>query len=152
MKANSKERANECECGDLEEKYKRARADYINLERRVKEQQEEFLKFANSVLVLKLLPVLDDLEKAAAKVKDDGLNLVLKSFQEVLKSEGVEEIEVKVGDKFDSNIMECTVAEGDGSDVKVGEVLRKGYKVKDKTLRPIQVKVQSAEFKVQNQV
>jgi len=70
---------------EWEEKYKRARADYANLERRIKDQQEEFVKFANSVLILKLLPVLDDLEKASGKIKDEGLNLVLKKFKEVLK-------------------------------------------------------------------
>jgi molecular chaperone GrpE len=138
-----------------EEKYKRARADYINLERRVKEQQSEFLKFANAVLVTKLLPVLDDLEKATATAEDDGLpalpsrqaggrqglNLVLKNFGEVIKSEGVEEIKVKEGDKFDPNIMECTVAEDSGEDAKVSEILRKGYKMKEKVLRPAQVRV-----------
>lgn len=126
---------------DWEEKYKRARADYVNLERRVKEQQEEFLKFANSVLILKLLPILDDLEKAAATEKNSGLNLVLKNLREVLKSEGVEEIKVKKGDKFDPHIMECTVVDGRGEDIEVGDVLRKGYKVKDKVLRPAQVQV-----------
>jgi len=134
-----------------EEKYKRARADYINLERRVKEQQEDFLKFANSVLVLKLLSVLDDLEKAVRKSKDEGLKLVLKNFQEVLESEGVEEIKVKEGDKFDPHTMECTVADlpparggseaDSGEGVKVAEVLRKGYKMKEKILRPAQVRV-----------
>ena len=133
---------------EWEEKYKRARADYVNLERRGREQQEEFVKFANSVLVLKLLPVLDDLEKATAVEKDSGLpagrqgvNLVLKKFKEVLESEGVEEIKIKAGDKFDPNTMECTVAEGGGKKPKVSEVIRKGYRIKEKVLRPTQVKV-----------
>jgi len=128
---------------DLEEKYKRARADYINLERRTKEQQAEFLKFTNSVLILKLLPVLDGLEKAVEKVKDDGLNLVLKNFGEVLKSEEVEEIKVEVGDGFDPKVMEGTVADGGGEEAKVLEILRKGYKMKGKVLRPVQVRVRS---------
>lgn len=128
------------ESKDWEEKYKRARADYINLERRVKKQQEEFLKFANSVLALKLLPILDDLEKAASKA-GEGLKLVLKNLQEVLKSEGVEEIKVKVGDEFDPEIMECVVSEGVGGEPKVAEVLRKGYKLGGKVLRPAQVRV-----------
>ena len=126
---------------EFEEKYKRARADYVNLERRVREQQEEFVKFANSVLIIKLLPLLDDLEKAAQASDDDGLNLLLKNLQEVLKSEGVEEIKVEVGDKFDPNTMECAVAEGNGEKSKVSEVIRKGYKIKEKILRPAQVRV-----------
>lgn len=124
-----------------EEKYKRARADYINLERRVRHQQEEFLSFANSVLITKLLPILDDLEKAVAGSRDSGLKLVLKNLQKVLESEGVEEIEVNLGDKFDPHLMECTVAEGDGEEIKVSEILRKGYKVKERVLRPAQVRV-----------
>jgi len=124
-----------------EEKYKRARADYINLERRTKEQQAEFLKFANSVLVLKLLPILDDLEKAVQGGGDDGLNLVLKNFEDVLKSEGVEEIKIKVGEKFDPETMEGTVVEGSGEEISVAEILRKGYRMKGKVLRPAQVKV-----------
>jgi len=125
----------------FEEKYKRARADYVNLERRIKKQQGEFLKFANSVLITKLLPLLDDLEKAAAMEKDSGVSLVLKKFKEVVKSEGVKEIKVKVGDKFDPEIMECAVAEGNEEKPKVLEVIRKGYKVREKILRPVQVRV-----------
>ena len=137
---------------DFEEKYKRARADYVNLERRVKKKQEEFLGFANSVLITKLLPLLDDLERAAATGKDgglpagrQGLNLLLKNFREVLKSEGVGEVKVKEGDRFDPSIMECTAAEGDGEDVKVLEVLRKGYKMRDKVLRTAQVRVENSK-------
>ena len=132
---------------DFEEKYKRARADYVNLERRVKEQQEEFVKFANSVLILKLLPILDDLEKAAQKVEDDGLKLVLKNLQKVLKSEGVEEIKVEKGGEFDPNIMECTVAEGNGESPRVFEVIRKGYRMKEKVLCPAQVRVGGKDAK-----
>jgi len=149
----SNRKSNELESKEIEskegfeERYKRARADYINLERRVRSQQEEFVKFANSVLVLKLLPVLDDLEKAASKA-DEGLTLVLKNFQEVLKSEGVEEIKVKKGDEFDPNIMEG-LQHGNTEDIEaqkvieVVEVIRKGYKMKEKILRPVQVKVGS---------
>jgi molecular chaperone GrpE len=124
-----------------EGRYKRARADYINLERRVKEQQEEFLKFANSVLVTKLLPILDDLEKAAQASDDDGLGLLLKNFGDVLKSEGVQEIKVKKGDDFDPHIMECAESQGTGEEVEVAEVIRKGYKMRDKVIRPARVRV-----------
>ncbi len=129
---------------DWEGEYKRARADYINLERRVREQQEEFVKLANSVLILKLLPILDDLEKAVETSGDDGLRLLLKNLKEVLKSEGVEEIKVKVGGKFDPEVMEGLQhgnTEGGTEAQKVVEILRKGYKVKGKVLRPAQVRV-----------
>lgn len=132
---------------DWEEKYKRAKADYINLERRVGSQQEEFLKFVNSVLITKLLPILDDLARAVASHKDEGLSLILKNFWEVLKLEGVEEIKAAVGDKFDPKIMEGVVSEGSGEDATVSEVLRKGYKLRDKVIRPVQVRVQRSKIK-----
>ncbi len=131
---------------DWEGKYKRARADYVNLERRIKGQQEKFVRFANSVLILKLLPILDDLEKAVVVEEDDGLKLLLKNLQEVLQSEGVEEIKVKKDDEFDPNIMEgLQHGNTEGTEtqkvMKVVEVIRKGYKVKEKVLRPAQVQV-----------
>lgn len=130
-----------------EEKYKRSRADYINLERRIKKQQEEFVRFANSVLILKLLPIVDDLEKALRASKDEGLKLILTNLREVLKSEGVEELGVGVGDEFDPQTMEG-VQHGstEGSTeapkaIEVVEVLRKGYKLRGKMIRPVQVRV-----------
>ena len=139
---------------DWEGRYKRARADYTNLERRGREQQEEFVKFANSVLILKLLPILDDLEKAVRAKENDGLDLVLKKFKEVLKSEGVEEIKVKKGDEFDPNTMECTVADlpeaDSGEEAKVSEVTRKGYKAKEKVLRPARVRVGNSKSEIRS--
>lgn len=139
-KKNLSEAPNEARSeGGWEEKYKRARADYANLERRVKEQQKELIRYTNEVLVLKLLPVIDDLENATKNNRDGGLELVLKNLQEVLKLEGVEEIKVEVGSKFDPEVMEGIVAEG--TELKVAEVLKKGYKFKDRVLRAVQVKV-----------
>lgn len=136
---------------DWEEKYKRARADYVNLERRVRKQQEDLVKYTNEVLLKKLLPILDDLEKAVASGKDEGLNLLLKNFGEVLKLEGVEEISVEAGDKFDPKIMEGVITESikdaEGTEAKVTEVLRKGYKIREKVLRPAEVKVRGSDAK-----
>ena len=137
-----------------EERYKRARADYVNLERRIKGQQEGFLQFANSVLILKLLPILDDLEKAAQKIEDEGLGLILENLQGVLESEGVEEVKVKIGDKFDPEVMECTAADPPKADseeeAKVLEVIRKGYRMKEKVLRPVQVRVGNSKSEIRS--
>lgn len=132
---------------EVEEKYKRALADYQNLQRRTTKEKEEFLKFAVSSLIAKLLGVLDDLETARKHLKDQGLDLVVRNFQEILKQEGVVEIK-SLGEKFDPGIHEClgVVEVKDKSLVDtVVEEVRKGYRIQagesQQILRYPQVKV-----------
>src|SRR3989344_1493931 len=124
---------------ELEEKWKRAIADYKNLERRGKEQQQAFVKFANAVLIEKLLDAVDDLDRASGHLKDAGLNLVVRRFKDILKSEGVEEIETKMRE-FDPNLMEC-IEKVSGEKNKVVKVDATGYTLNGKILRPAKVLV-----------
>jgi len=124
---------------ELEEKWKRAIADYKNLERRVNEQQQAFVKFANAVLIEKLLDAVDDLDRASGHLKDAGLNLVVRRFKDILKSEGVEEIETKMRE-FDPNLMEC-IEIVSGEKNKVVKVDATGYTLNGKILRPAKVLV-----------
>lgn len=124
---------------DLEEKWKRALADYHNLERRVEKNKREFVKFANAVLLDKLLGVLDSLEQAEVHLKDSGLNMALDQFRSVLQTEGVTEIKAK-GEKFDAEMMDCTEVVKGPKNV-VMKVINKGYKLNDHVLRPTKVKV-----------
>lgn len=132
---------------DWEEKYKRARADYVNLERRVKASQGEVVRFANIILLCKLLPIADDLERAVASSSSDdhGTRLILKNLQSVLSSEGVEEIPVGVGDAFDPQVMEGIVSDSFGERLKVAEVIKKGYRIDKRVLRTAQVRVRREE-------
>jgi len=124
---------------ELEENWKRALADYKNLERRVSEEKDVLIKFANFVFIERLIPVLDNLETLATHVKDGGLTLIVKQLTDLLKDDGVEEVRV-LGEEFDPSEMEASeTVEGD--DGKVVEVVRKGYKMQDKILRPARVKV-----------
>ena len=91
---------------ELEAALKRAVSDYQNLERIVNDQQQAFVKFANAVLIEKLLSIMDDLDRANEHIKDGGLKLVIERFKEVLKSEGVETIST-AGQEFDPGLMEC---------------------------------------------
>lgn len=132
---------------ELEEKYKRALADYQNLEKRAEKEKQEFLKFATSSLVAKLLTVLDSLEAAQKHLKDQGLNLLIKEFKEILKQEGVVEIE-SIGQSFDPEIYECLelVEVKDKNLIEtVVEETRKGYRLQvgdeSRVLRYPQVKV-----------
>ncbi len=137
---------------ELENNWKRAVADYRNLERRVKKERADFAKYANEVILLKLIPIVDDLERAVAASAihrregvdagvDEGVKNILEKFKTVLESEGVTEIEA-LGKEFDPNLMEGVEEELEpGGEEKVVEVVEKGYMLGDKVLRPAKVKV-----------
>lgn len=123
----------------LEEKWKRALADYQNLEKRVEKEKEEFAKFANARLIDKLLNVQDSLERAVEHLKDKGLKLILDQFKSALESEGLSEIKA-MGEKFNPETMDA-VKMGEGPKNKVVEVILKGYALNNRVLRPAKVKV-----------
>lgn len=121
-------------------KYLRALADYQNLEKRISIERQEDIKFATRNIILKLLPVFDSLEKVRDSLKDQGLELALKQFKDVLDQEEVVQIDV-IGKKFDPHLMECIeVAESD-KDSEILEEYQKGYMMYDKVLRVARVKV-----------
>jgi molecular chaperone GrpE len=124
---------------ELQQKYLRALADYQNLEKRVEREKDLFVKFANSILILKMLPILDNLERAGEHLKDQGLDLVIKQFQESLSQEGIKEIEA-AGAEFNPEIHEA-IEKVPGEEGKVVEVLEKGYKLGDRVIRPAKVKI-----------
>lgn len=126
---------------ELENQLKRALADYQNLERRVEEERRLLGQLSSAILIEKFLPVLDNLESAQAHLNDQGLELVIKQFKDVLTSEGVEEIQAE-GQTFDPNLHEATaVVEGENDNIIV-KITRKGYKINDKVIRTAQVVVQ----------
>ncbi len=123
----------------LTDKWKRALADYQNLEKRVQAEKQDFVKFSNAALIDKLLAVLDDLERAQQYLKDEGLKMAISQFNAVLQTEGVEEIKA-LGKEFEPMLMDCLeVVEGEEN--KVVEIVQKGYLLNDKVLRPAKVKV-----------
>ena len=124
---------------ELENFWKRAVADYRNLQKRVEEEKVGWKDFANESLLKNLLPVLDNIERVSSHVKDHGLDLTVKDFKQVLKNEGVEEIKSSDED-FDPLVMEAIdVVEGEKN--KVIETVLKGYLLQQKLLRPARVKV-----------
>jgi len=130
---------------DLENKWKRALADYANLEKRIDNEKQSFVKYSNLKLLEKLLPILDDLEAAENHLKDQGLKIILNKLKEILKSEGVEEIKTH-GEEFNPELMEAIeIIEGPKN--KVMEVLRKGYLLEEKVLRIAKVKVGGVKVK-----
>lgn len=131
---------------EFEEKYKRALADYQNLQKRVMEEKGEWIRSANRDLLLRLLPVLDTLmmaekhlQSSSEDLRDKGLEVSINHFLDTVKAEGITRIKT-VGEVFDPFTMECVVTE-DGEENKVIEELRAGYMLYDKVLRAAQVKV-----------
>ena len=127
--------------GELEALWKRALADYQNLEKRMVGERTRFVKLANVGLLDKFLPILDDLTLANQHLSDKGVEMVIKQFYSVLDSEGVKEIKAK-GEEFDPETMDC-VEMVPGKANLVVEVTKNGFKSDDTIIRPAQVKVGS---------
>lgn len=124
----------------MKNKYLRALADYQNLEKQTQGWKEDFVKFANEGLIISLLEVLDDLEKAQEHLNDEGLKIVLDKLLKILKNNGVEELEV-LNKEFDAATAEAVSMEpGEQEDI-VAKVLQKGYKLNGKIIRVAKVSV-----------
>ncbi len=130
--------------------WQRARAEISNLRKRFERDQEEFTKLANAALITRILPVLDDFERAFQTVPDnlrqltwvDGVLLIWRKLQAILEAEGLKPIEA-VGKQFDPLVHEAVMQE-ETTQHEDGEViaeLQKGYKLHDRVLRPSMVKV-----------
>ena len=129
----------------------RAQADLTNYRRRVEEEREEHNRAVAGRFVLKLLPVLDDLQRALdntpADAKEEpwieGIRLIERSVQSVLASEGVSQMDGAEGQPFDPWEHEAvfSVDTEDREEGTVVSVVRKGYRHHSKVLRPAQVSV-----------
>ncbi|HZQ29849.1 MAG TPA: nucleotide exchange factor GrpE [Patescibacteria group bacterium] len=127
------------ELKNLENQLKRTLADYQNLEKRVAEDRTRWIKSSNRELLLNLLPVLDTLFLAQKHLKDEGLDLSVKQFLDVLQREGVERIQTE-GKDFDPKTMEG-IETVEGEEGKVIDETRPGFILHNEVLRPAQVKV-----------
>ncbi len=129
--------------------WQRSRADFINYIKDEGRRIEEFLKYANESMAIKILPLLDSFESASSSLPQDLIgNQYIKGFlrikeqlRELLEAEGIEEISASPGDKFDPNIHEAvgTIEESIYNQDCVAEIKQKGYKLKDKLIRPAKV-------------
>jgi len=125
-------------------------ADFENYQKRVEREREELLKRGNEELIMKLLSVVDDLERAveAGKSSSDkevlvsGVEMVLKQFQAALAEEGLSQIEA-VGKPLDPELHEAvsTVETDQCPENIIVRVLRKGYSLNGKVIRPSVVEV-----------
>ena len=139
------------EMKNAENAWRRAVADLENYKKRVAQNNEDFKKYCLEGYILGLLPVLDNFDLALQHVpkgkENDGWLIgimhIRKQLEDFLIENGVSVMEVKLGDRFDENIHEAieTSAETAKETSKVSAVLKRGYKMGEKIIRPAMVKL-----------
>jgi molecular chaperone GrpE len=133
----------------------RSQADFENYKRRAAREKEEAIKYANSSLLERLVAIVDNFELGLEAAKGEGqqspvysgMTLVLKQLSDFLAENGLQPIEAE-GKKFDPNLHEAIAHQP--SDFTEGTVIRqtrRGYRFKDRLLRPSQVVVSSGPGK-----
>lgn len=136
----------EQERGEYLAGWQRAKADYINLEKRIEQEKTEWIKFANSRLICELLLILDCFESAlkhppvGGQATDDGVRHLYNKLKTILKNEGLEEIK-SLGEKFNPELHEVVENEKGEKEGVITEEVQKGYKLHGKLIRPSKVKI-----------
>ena len=127
---------------DYLEDLRRLQAEFENFKKQNIKRQTEMIEQANTKLIQRLLPILDNFERAAAHGADPSLELLFKELRDALGSEGLEAIPAE-GAVFDPNLHEA-VETRPSNDVDVDtviEVYRTGYRFRDRVIRPAMVVV-----------
>ena len=133
----------------------RSQADFENYKKRAAREKEDAVKYANSSLLQRLVSILDNFELGLAAAKTEshqspiysGMVLVQKQLNDLLEENGLQTIEAE-GKKFDPNVHEAIAHEpGDAPEGTVVRQARRGYRFKDRLLRPARVVVSSGAAK-----
>ena len=129
------------ELDDITDRYKRILAEFENHKKRSQKEREGLYNMVLADVVESMLPILDNLENAAkVETKDEeykkGIELVLKQFQDTLKSKGIEEIKA-LGETFDPELHEAvsSVQDDTKGEKEIVQEYRKGYKIGTKVIR-----------------
>lgn len=132
------------------EGWQRARAEFANYKKRTDRELQEAYQHAKVDALVKLLPIIDDIERAMSNLPDDlqghswldGIALIERKFQKLLDEQEIETID-PVGEPFDPNLHQAigTEPSDEFESDHVTETLQKGYKTSERVLRPALVKV-----------
>ena len=132
----------------------RTAAEYDNYRKRCVKDREDFTKYATRGLLEELLPVIDNFEmgmQMAAQQGTDsmmyiGMSMVQKQLADFLAGQGVEPIETTPGQEFDHNIHEAIMSEpSDQPEGTIVRILRRGYNLRGRLLRPVNVVTAAAK-------
>lgn len=127
-----------------QERERRSLADYQNLLRRTRDERVKAIRLANQDLIESLLPAVENLDRAAAQIEDDGLGLVIDQLWSTLQQFGVNKIETE-GKDYDVDTMEVVDRQGEGETV-IAEV-KPGYKLKNRVIQHAKVILGSKQAK-----
>jgi molecular chaperone GrpE len=127
--------------------WQRAEADFQNYKRRVEQERDETRRFASAALIINILPILDDLERALGSLDArlagltwfEGIALIYRKILILLENAGVSVIQAE-GQQFDPRYHEA-VMHAEGEEGKVLAEVQRGYKLYDRVLRPAMVVV-----------
>ena len=127
------------------EKFLRLFAEFENYKKRTSRERIELFKTANKEVMSALIPVMDDYDRAKSQIDDleskeevKGLLLIFNKMNEILKTNGLNEVEISVGDVFDSEVHEAITqipAIDDSQKGKIVDVIEKGYQLGEKIIR-----------------
>lgn len=144
----SKEEQKKDEAAQESERYMRLMAEFQNYKRRAAKEKTDTLQYANEKIVADILPVLDNFERALTTETEDiegyakGMQLIFEQLYKALENAGLEEIKA-LDEDFDPNVHNAVMTDNieDKDDGKITKVLQKGYKLRDKVVRPSMVAV-----------
>ncbi|NER10697.1 molecular chaperone GrpE [Muriicola jejuensis] len=142
---HSREEELQAELEKEKDKFLRLFAEFENFKRRTSKERMDLFKTAGQEVMVSLLPVLDDFERAlkelgrsSEKELFKGVELIHHKFKDTLKAKGLEEIEAKEGDAFDAEIHDAITqipAPNKKLKGKIIDVVEKGYRLGDKIIR-----------------
>ena len=141
----AKEEALQKEIDELKQTVQRTQADFINYKRRTEEEKSKIAAFANEGLLLQMVGLLDDFDRALNHKDDagqsfvDGVELIRKQLADLLEKNSV--VEISTAGEFDPNFHYAVMQEEAEEPNRILEVFQKGYLLKDKVIRPAMVKV-----------
>lgn len=136
------------ETEDYKEKWQRALAEAENMRKRFEQERQGLRQYALEGFVLDLLPVVDNFYRATEHIPEDqrnaswvtGIQYIQKSLVDTLEKYGVQEISTNVGDVFNPVLHEAVEAvAGDLPEDHITTITRKGYRLHDRIIRPVQV-------------
>jgi len=139
---------------ELEEKYLRAVADFENIKKRLEREKMQAVSYANEEFARDLLPVIDSMDFAAESVEkiedndneyvkkiEEGIALTIEQFKKVMQKHGIELIDTEEGfnPHFHNAVMQVESEEHEEGEIV--QLLQKGYKIKERVLRPAMVSI-----------
>ena len=128
---------------ELVQTIQRVQADFENYKKRVERDKQKFVDYSKEEIILKLLPILDSFELAMQNADNSdfakGMDLIFNDLMNTLQKEGL--IKIPAQGDFNPELHEALMTEEGKEDNKIVQELQKGYKLKEKVLRPAKVKI-----------